>query len=117
MGVMKLGYIAAGGGFRMASGKWFVLNNDESAEYNAGASLNAVTLDAAAGAQIKFGSILVGADLLGISFPVFKLGVKKTLPSESDYNEDDANTQQGKFDKVAAGMTLTLFKAGVGMMF
>jgi hypothetical protein len=117
MGLMKLGYIAAGGGFRMASGKWFVLNTTQSDEYAAGASLNAVTLDAAVGGQIKFGSILVGADLFGISFPIFKLGVKKTIPTEPDYDEDDATSQQAKFDKIAAGMNLTLVKAGIGMEF
>ncbi len=117
IGLAKIGYIAAGAGFRMASGKWFVLNTDESAEYEAGSSLNAVTLDAAAGTQFRFGKILLGADLFGISFPLFKLGVKKTVPSEEDYSADDASAQQGKFDKIAAGMNLTLVKVGVGMMF
>lgn len=117
LGMLKIGYVAAGAGFRMASGKWFVLNSDESAEYEAGSSLNALTLDAALGTQFKFGSILVGADLAGISFPLFKMGVKKTLPTEEDYSESDANAQQGKFDKLAAGMTLTLLKAGVGISF
>lgn len=117
IGLIKVGYIGAGAGFRMASGKWFVLNADESAEYEAGSSLNAVTIDGAAGAQFKFGSIIIGADIVGISFPIFKMGVKKTVPSESDYSETDANAQQGKFDKLAAGMSLTLAKVGVGMMF
>lgn len=117
MGVAKIGYIAAGAGFRMASGKWFVINTEESAEFAAGASLNAVTVDASLGGQIKFGSFLLGADLVGISYPAFKLGVKKTLPSDTGYSENDARSQQAKFDKIAAGMTLTLLKVGAGLMF
>jgi hypothetical protein len=116
-GLTKSLYGAGGAGFRMASGKWNVLNQTADAEYPAGASLNAVTLDGAIGAQFKMGSILIGADALGISFPLFKMGVKKTAPSEEDYDTADADTQQAKFDKAAAGMIITIAKVGVGIEF
>lgn len=117
IGALKIGYLAGGVGFRMASGNWFVLNQTQDNEYKAGASLNAVTFDGAVGAQMRLGSILIGADLVGFSYPIFKMGVKKTIPTEEDYDTADADSQQAKFDKLGAGLNLTLFKAGVGLMF
>lgn len=116
-GLIKVGYVAGGLGLRMASGNWFVLNTTGDAEYAGSASLNAVTLDAAVGAQFKLGSIAIGADLAGFSYPIFKMGVKANKPVEEDYDESDADTQQAKFDKAAAGMHLILLKVGVGFMF
>lgn len=116
MPVFKLGYVGGGLGFRMASGAWNVLSLGGS-EYETGSSLNAVTLDGAAGAQTKFGSIIVGADLIGVSFPLFKLGVKKSALQESDVDLDDEKKQQATFDSVAAGLQLTILKVGVGISF
>jgi hypothetical protein len=45
------------------------------------------------------------------------MGVKNTLPSADDYDTADAKSQQGKFDKIAAGMNLTIAKVGVGIEF
>ena len=117
MGLGKMFYGAGGTGLRMAKGNWLVLNQTADAEYAAGSSLNAVTLDGAIGGQVKFGSIVIGADVLGISFPLFKMGVKKTVPAEEDYDTADADAQQAKFNKLAAGMTLTLMKVGLGIQF
>jgi len=115
--IMKLIYVAGGGGLRMASGAWNVLSvSDPTAQFPVKTSFNAVTLDGAVGGQMSFGSIILGADLLGISFPLFKLGVKKPV-LDPDANTSDANTQQGAFDKLAGGMTLTLLKVGVGIAF
>jgi hypothetical protein len=117
LGFMKFAYVAGGAGFRMAEGKWFVLNDTESAEYEASSGLNAVTFDLAVGGQMNFGSIVLAADAIGISYPLFKLGVKKGEPAEEDYSRDDANAQQGKFDKVASGLTISIAKVGVGLRF
>jgi hypothetical protein len=115
--IMKLIYVAGGGGLRMASGAWNVLSvSDPTAQYPVKTSFNAITLDGAVGGQTNFGSIILGADLLGISFPLFKLGVKKPV-LDPDADTSDANTQQGAFDKLAGGMTLTLLKVGVGIAF
>ena len=116
MPVFKIGYVAGGLGFRMASGAFNVLSLGGS-EYESGSSLNAVTLDSAAGAQTKFGSIILGADVIGVSFPLFKLGVKKSALQESDVDLDDEKKQQAIFDGVAAGLQLTLLKVGVGISF
>jgi hypothetical protein len=110
-------YGAAGAGLRIAKGSWYVLNQTADAEYKAGASLNAVTLDGAFGTQIKMGPVLLGADLVGFSFPMFKMGVKSTKPSEEDYDTADADAQLGKFNKLAAGLTLTVAKVGIGFEF
>jgi len=115
--IMKLIYVAGGGGLRMASGAWNVLSvSDPTAQYPVKTSFNAITLDGAVGGQTNFGNIIVGADLLGISFPLFKLGVKKPA-LDPDADTSDASTQQGAFDKLAGGMTLTLLKVGVGIAF
>lgn len=112
--LFKIGYYAGGVGFRMASGAWNVLSTSGS-EYPTSSSLNAVTLDGAVGAQTKFGSFIVTADALGISFPLFKLGVKKSAIQESDVDLDDEQKQQASFDALAAGMNLTIAKIGVGI--
>ena len=115
--IMKLIYVAGGGGLRMASGAWNVLSaNDPTVQYPVKTSFNAITLDGAVGGQTNFGNIIVGADLLGISFPLFKLGVKKPA-LDPDADTSDASIQQGAFDKLAGGMTLTLLKVGVGIAF
>jgi hypothetical protein len=114
--LFKIGYYAGGVGFRMASGAWNVLSTSAS-EYPTSSSLNAVTLDGAVGAQTKFGSIIVSADALGISFPLFKLGVKKSALQETDVDLDDEKKQQDSFDALAAGMNLTIAKVGVGINF
>jgi hypothetical protein len=110
-------YGAGGAGFRMAKGSWYVLNQTADAEYQAGSSLNAVTLDGAVGGQMKFGSLIVGADLVGVSYPVLKIGVKTKKPAEEDYDPDDADAQQAKFNKLAGGLTLTVAKVGIGFAF
>jgi hypothetical protein len=110
-------YGAGGVGLRMAKGSWYVLNQTADAEYKAGASFNAVTLDGAAGAQTSLGPILIGADLVGFSFPLLKMGVKNTRPTEEDYDTADADSQQGKFNKLAAGLTLTVARLGIGIQF
>jgi len=115
--IMKLIYVAGGGGLRMASGAWNVLSiSDPTAQYTVKTSFNAITLDGAVGGQTNFGNIIVGADLLGISLPLFKLGVKKPV-LDPDADTSDASTQQGAFDKLASGMTLTFLKVGVGIAF
>jgi hypothetical protein len=115
--VGTLFYGAAGAGLRVAKGSWYVLNQTADAQYQAGASLNAVTLDGGFGAQMKLGAILIGADLIGFSFPLFKLAVKNTKPAEEDYDTADADAQQGKFNKAAAGLTLNIAKVGIGIEF
>jgi hypothetical protein len=115
--IMKIGYVAGGAGLRMASGSWTVLNTDGSNEYPAGSSYNAITLDGAVGGIMQFGSILVGADLLGISFPLFKMGAKSTEPDAPDVDTADADNQKAAFNKAAGGMTMTLLKFGVGIYF
>jgi hypothetical protein len=114
--VFKMGYYAGGLGFRMASGAWNVLSTSGS-EYPTTSSLNAVTLDGAIGAQTKFGSIIVAADVVGISFPVFKLGVKKSALQEDDVDLEDEKSQQDSFDAMAAGLNLTIAKVGIGINF
>lgn len=116
MPLFKIGYYAGGVGFRMASGAWNVLSTSGT-EYPTSSSLNAVTLDGAIGAQTKFGSIIVSADAVGISFPLFKLGVKKSVVEEDDVDPDDAKAQQANFDSVASGLNLTIAKIGVGINF
>jgi hypothetical protein len=54
---------------------------------------------------------------LGISFPLFKLGVKKSAVQETDVDLDDEKKQQASFDALAAGMNLTIAKIGVGINF
>jgi hypothetical protein len=115
--IMKIGYVAGGAGLRMVSGSWSVLSLDGQNEYPASSSFNAVTLDGAVGGIMQFGSILVGADLLGISFPLFKLGAKTTEPDATDFDAADADAQKAKFNKLAGGMTMTLLKVGVGIYF
>ena len=117
MGMGNIFYAAAGAGLRIANGSWYVLNQTADQEYKAGTALNAITLDVALGAQVKFGVFCIGADIAGISVPILKMGVKNTLPSADDYDTADAKSQQGKFDKIAAGMNLTIAKVGVGIEF
>ena len=112
--LLKMGYYAGGVGLRMAAGAWNVLSLT-GAEYPTSSSLNAITLDGAVGAQTKFGSFIVSADVLGISFPLLKLGVKKSALQEEDVDTEDEKTQQKNFDALAAGINKTILKVGVGI--
>jgi hypothetical protein len=117
MSVMKGGYIAGGVGLRMAEGAWFVVNASGNGESEAKSSLNAITADGAVGYKMHFGSIVFGADLLEFSFPLVKMGVKKTPPSDPEYDPADASAQQAAFDKFGAGLSLTIVKLGLGISF
>ena len=112
----KIPYVAGGLGMSMASGSWFTYNQGQTDELASSSSENAITLNLGAGAQMQFGSFLVGADAVGIIFPVMKMGVKDTPPGDA-YDEDDFNEQKAKFSKVAGGMGLVLLKIGIGMAF
>lgn len=115
--IMKIGYVAGGAGLRMVTGSWSVLSLDGQNEYPAGSSFNAITLDGAVGGMMQFGSLLVGADLLGISFPLFKMGAKTTAADGPDVDSEDEAAQKANFNKLAGGMTMTLLKVGVGIYF
>lgn len=108
-------YVAAGLGLRSLAGKWYTLDTTGTDQFESGASSSSVVLDIAAGGQLRFGSIVLGADAVGIMYPIFKLSNKETLP-EGTYDEEDYKTQKAKFDK-QNGMGLVLFKVGVGFVF
>lgn len=110
------GYATFGGGIRTANGAWNVLSVT-GFEYETNSSLNAVTFDSAVGASTKLGSLLIEADVLGISYPIFKLGVKKSSLKQDDVDTTDEAKQQRNFDSIAAGLSLTLMKVGLGIAF
>lgn len=113
----KIPYVAGGLGMSMASGSWFTLAPAPAEDqYASSATSNAITLNLAAGAQMHFGSFVLGADAVGVVFPVVKMGVKDTPPTET-YDEDDYKEQKAKFSKVAGGMGLVLLKVGIGFAF
>lgn len=109
-------YTAYGGGFRNADGAWNVLNV-LGVDYETGSSVNAVTFDSAIGASTKLGSILVEADVLGISYPILKFGVKKTALKQDDVDRADEAKQQKVFDSMTSGLCLTIMKVGLGISF
>jgi hypothetical protein len=109
-------YVAAGLGLRTLTAKWNTLSANETEELASGASSTAVVLDIAFGGQIRFGSIALGADLVGVLFPVAKLSTSETVPDEGTYSTDDYATQKAVFDK-QNGMNLVLFKVGIGFAF
>lgn len=111
----KIPYVAGGLGFSMASGSWYTYNFDQTDELPSTSSSNALTLNLALGAQMQFGSFLVGADLAGIVFPIVKMGVKDGAPSDP-YDENDFAEQKAKFNKLT-GMTMVLCKVGIGFAF
>ncbi len=108
-------YVAGGLAMRMISGKWNTLSEDESEEFVSGASSNAIALDLAVGGQFMLGSILLGADVAGIMYPVVKLSNTEQLP-EGTYSGSDYTAQKEKFDKFT-GMNLILFRVVVGLAF
>jgi hypothetical protein len=116
LSMFGFGYAAFGGGFRTADGAWNVLSVT-SFEYETSSSLNAVTFDSAIGASTKMGSFLIEADVLGISYPIFKLGVKKSSLTQDDVDKADEAKQQKDFDSIGAGLNITLMKAGIGFSF
>lgn len=113
---LGFGYAAFGGGLRNADGAWNVLSV-AGFEYETSSSLNAVTFDSALGASTKLGSFLIEADVLGISYPIFKLGVKKSSLEQDDVDRADEAKQQKVFDSIATGLCLTLMKVAIGIKF
>ena len=113
----KYFYAAGGGDLRMATGKYNVLTANSASESLAGATSNAIALTAACGFQKIFGSIIVGADMLGLSYPLYKFGVTETLPADGNYDAADAANQKVLFDKAGGGLTVTILKVGVGTTF
>jgi hypothetical protein len=116
LSMLGFGYAAFGGGFRNADGAWNVLSVT-GFEYETSSSLNAFTFDSAVGASTKLGRFLIEADLLGISYPIFKLGVKKSSLPQDDVDRADEAKQQKVFDSIATGLSITLMKVGVGITF
>lgn len=109
-------YVAAGLGVQMATGSWFTYNETQTDELATTSAANAITLNLAAGGQLRFGSFVLGADAVGIIFPVAKMGVKDTPPTDP-YDQADFDEQKAKFTKVAGGMGLVIFKVGIGLAF
>jgi hypothetical protein len=116
LSLFGFGYAAFGGGFRNADGAWNVLSVT-GFEYETSSSLNAVTFDSAVGVSKKLGRLLIEADVLGISYPIFKLGVKKSSLKQDDVDRADEAKQQKFFDSIATGLCITLMKVGVGITF
>lgn len=116
LSLFGFGYAAFGGGLRTAEGAWNVLSVT-GFEYETSSSLNAFTIDSAVGVSTKIGSFLIEADVLGISYPIFKLGVKKSSLTQDDVDKVDEEKQQKAFDSIATGLCITLMKVGVGITF
>lgn len=114
----KIPYVAGGLGMSMATGTWYTLSpvGTTAEDLPSSSTSNAITLNLAAGGQMHFGSFVLGADAVGVIFPVMKMGVKDTPPTDA-YDEDDFNDQKAKFSKVAGGMGLVLLKVGIGFAF
>ena len=97
----------------MSSDKYNVLSTDGCSEAQASASTNAIAITGAFGGQLNFDGIIVGADALGFSYPLFKFGASETLPSDGSYDPGDAATQKAAYEKIGGGLTITLLKLGI----
>ncbi|MCX6126684.1 MAG: hypothetical protein NTV34_18275 [Proteobacteria bacterium] len=109
-------YIAAGLGLKTLTAKWNTLSVDEQAEFASGGSSTSIILDLAFGGQVKFGSLVLGADAVGVMYPIVKLSKTETKPDEGVYSVDDYAAQKEKFDK-QNGLNLVLFRVGLGFAF
>ena len=109
-------YIAAGLGVKTLTAKWNTLSVDESEEFPSGGSSTSIILDLAFGGQVKFGSLVLGADAVGVMYPIVKLSKTETKPDEGVYSVNDYADQKAKFDK-QNGLSLVLFRVGLGFAF
>ncbi|MCX6119455.1 MAG: hypothetical protein NT027_18105 [Proteobacteria bacterium] len=108
-------YVGAGLAMRSVASKWNTLSEAGDEEFESGASSNAIALDLAVGGQFRLGSILLGADVVGIMFPLLKMSNTEQVP-EGTYSQSDFDEQKGKFEKIN-GMNMILFKVGIGIAF
>jgi hypothetical protein len=109
-------YVAGGMSMRMLDGSWNTVNKTKRAEYESSYKSTALTLDLAAGAEFKLGAIVIGADLVGIMFPVTKLSSTEGVPEKSDYDTGDYDEQKAKVTAYD-GMNLMLVRLGIGIAF
>jgi hypothetical protein len=109
-------YIAIGAGMRSLTAKWNTLSIDETEEFASGASSSSIILDSAIGGQMILGHFVLGADIIGVMYPVSKGAVKETTPAEGSYSVSDYQTQLDVFNG-QNGMNLVIFRAGIGVAF
>lgn len=114
-GLGSIPYIAGGLGLKTLTAKWNTLNVAQTEEFPSGASSTSLVLDLAVGAQFRFGAFAIGADAVGVMYPVTKLSKKETLP-EGTFDQADYDAQREKFDK-NDGMSLILGRVGIGFVF
>jgi hypothetical protein len=105
-------YVAAGLGYRSVSAVWNNLSADESEELKTTSTSTSIAIELAGGAQFHLGSFAIGADVVGVIFPVSK-SVKDTLP-EAAYSQTDYDTQYAHFQKYN-GLSLVVMKVGIGL--
>lgn len=108
-------YVAAGLGMRSLTAKWNTLSVDETEEFPSGITSTALIAELALGAQFSLGSFLIGADLVGVMYPVSKMSKSETIP-EGSYSETDYAEQKEKFE-AKEGMNLILGRVGIGLAF
>ncbi len=105
LGIAKLAYVGGGLGYSSFKGSWNALSGDAKSESPEVSSMKAVTFDGGFGVRLPLGAIVIGADLVDVSFPIMKMGLAKAAHASEVYVVD-GNVQQSAFEKYAGGLAV-----------